>query len=110
MVSAENSTIQTMSEKQENKSMSVGIPPKSFYSSSNRTNKETQSRKLQLKRKLERACESVKSKRMQDYILNDSLQCKEQGRLLSSEVDEPAKNTLYRVFSKQNEALEFAER
>ena len=100
-----------MSENQENKSMSMGITPKSFYSSSSLSiSKESQLRRLQLKRKLERACENVKSKRMQDYILSDSLQCNEQGRLLDSEVNESVNFKLYRVFSKQNEALEFAER
>ena len=91
-----------MSKKEENKVM-LGLPPKSFYSSS----KNESPRNISLKRKLQNACESVKSKRMQDYILSDKL-CKQQlCEVVEKECPPPM---IYRVFSKQNEALEFADR
>ena len=83
--------------------------PKSFYSSSSNRTKSEFSRKLSIKRKLNSACEIVKSKRTQDYILSDKLYKTETGRggFLFSDADPPA---IYRVFAKQSEALEFADR
>ena len=88
---------------------SMGIPPKSFYSSSSNRTKSEFSRKLSIKRKLNSACETVKSKRTQDYILSDKLYKTEPGKggFLFSDADPPA---IYRVFAKQSEALEFADR
>ena len=88
---------------------SMGIPPKSFYSSSSNRTKIEFSRKLSIKRKLNTACEIVKSKRTQDYILSDKLYKTEPGKggFLFSDSDPPA---IYRVFAKQSEALEFADR
>ena len=88
---------------------SLGIPPKSFYSSSSNRTKSEFSRKLSIKRKLNSACEIVKSKRTQDYILSDKLYKTEPGKggFLFSDADPPA---IYRVFAKQSEALEFADR
>merc|ERR1711956_188435 len=88
---------------------SMGIPPKSFYSSSSNRTKSKFSRKLSIKRKLNSACETVKSKRTQDYILSDKLYKTEPGKggFLFSDADPPA---IYRVFAKQSEALEFADR
>ena len=88
---------------------SVGTPPKSFYSSSSNRTKSEFSRKLSIKRKLNSACEIVKSKRTQDYILSDKLYKTEPGKggFLFSDSDPPA---IYRVFAKQSEALEFADR
>ena len=88
---------------------SMGIPPKSFYSSSSNRTKSEFSRKLSIKRKLNSACEIVKSKRTQDYILSDKLYKTEPGKggFLFSDADPPA---IYRVFAKQSEALEFADR
>ena len=83
--------------------------PKSFYSSSSNRTKSEFSRKLSIKRKLNTACEIVKSKRTQDYILSDKLYKTEPGKggFLFSDSDPPA---IYRVFAKQSEALEFADR
>jgi hypothetical protein len=88
---------------------SMGIPPKSFYSSSSNRTKSEFSRKLSIKRKLNSACEIVKSKRTQDYILSDKLYKTEPGKggFLFSDSDPPA---IYQVFAKQSEALEFADR
>ena len=88
---------------------SLGIQPKSFYSSSSNRTKSEFSRKLSIKRKLNSACEIVKSKRTQDYILSDKLYKTEPGKggFLFSDADPPA---IYRVFAKQSEALEFADR
>ena len=93
-----------MSKEEENKVMSLGIPPKSFYSSS----KNESPRSISLKRRLQTACESVKSKRMQDYILSDKLYKQQLCEVESAAEESPP--MIYRVFSKQNEALEFADR
>ena len=88
---------------------SMGTITKSFYSSSSNRTKSEFSRKLSIKRKLNSACEIVKSKRTQDYILSDKLYKTEPGKggFLFSDSDPPA---IYRVFAKQSEALEFADR
>ena len=88
---------------------SMGILPKSSYSSSSNRTKSEFSRQLSIKRKLNSACEIVKSKRTQDYILSDKLYKTEPGKggFLFSDSDPPA---IYRVFAKQSEALEFADR
>ena len=72
-----------------------GFSTKTFYDLSK--DKKT------LKRKLEIACESVKAKRVQDLLLSDSKV--EDTHLLSDSIP-----LIYRVFAKQCDALNFANR
>ena len=73
----------------------IGMSSQSFYKNTNKN-----SRNNILKRKLNSACESVKSKRTQDLVLSEKTVSK---NLLSEPIP-----ILYRVFNKQSEALDFA--
>lgn len=75
----------------------TGFSTQSFYSSTKNNTK--------LKRRLESACQSVKVKRVQDYLLSDTL-------AYSNNLHKDNKKVplIYRAFAKQSEALEFAER
>lgn len=87
-----------MASSQENKG-AAGLSTRSFYSSTKKSPNHV------LKRRLESACQSVKFKRVEDYLLSDTL---DHSSFLHK--DNPKVPLIYRVFAKQSEALEFAGR
>ncbi len=85
----------------EEESCSSGFPTKSFYTA--KKSRKDIERESTLKRRLEAACTSVKKKRVEDYLLSDGLQ---ESHILSH----PPSHHIYRVFAKQRDALDFAEK
>ncbi len=97
-----------------NNDKDIGMTTKSFYNSKPKQSEKTDSnrrrdtkRSEQIKRRLESACEQVKIRRVCDLFLNRNLE----HRSLIGDAGDSAEEvpSVYRVFQKQADALDFAE-